>query len=128
VTLTPTVNRAIDELRSDFGAEALEVRADGEGGAYVIISGIELGPPYVQADSWVGFRVTYNYPYADVYPHYVRGDLSRIDGTPLGAGTAPTTFEGRPAVQLSRRSPRRDPARETARIKLAKVIDWLRNP
>jgi hypothetical protein len=121
------VSQAIDELRSEFGADAVDVRADAEGGAYVIISGVQLGPPYEQAESWVGFRLAYNYPYADVYPHYVRGDLSRIYGAALGVGMAATTFEDRPAIQLSRRSTRRDPLRETARIKLAKVLDWLRN-
>lgn len=127
MTLTPSVAAAIDELRTEFGDETVAARADGEGGAYVIVEHVELGSPYEQADSWVGFRLAYNHPYADIYPHYVRGDLTRADGAPLGEGTSPTTFEDRPAIQLSRRSPRRDPGRETARIKLAKVLDWLRS-
>lgn len=126
MALKPAVVAAIEELRAEYGAEAVEVRDDGDGGAYVSIDGVALGEPYQQVDTWVGFRITFSYPFADVYPHYVRGDLSRSDGGPLGEGTAPTTFEGRPAIQLSRRSARRDPARETARLKLAKVLEWLR--
>ena len=75
----------------------------------------------------MGFRVTFTYPYADVYPHFVRGDLQRIDGTPLGEATSPTTFLDRAAIQLSRRSNRRDAAIETALLKLVKVMEWLRS-
>ena len=125
--LVAGVVRALEELRAEYGTEAVTVREDGEGGAYVIVDGVELGAPYAQDETWIGFRITFSYPYADVYPHYVRGDLARVDGAPLGEGTSPTTFEGRTAIQLSRRSPRRDPARETARIKLAKVLAWLRS-
>ena len=38
-----------------------------------------------------------------------------------------TTFEGRPAMQLSRRSNRLDPETDTEAIKLHKVLTWLRS-
>ena len=43
-----------------------------------------LGAPYEQVDTWVGFHITQGCPYADVYPHFVRPDLSRVDNKPLG--------------------------------------------
>ena len=78
---------------------------------------------------------------ADTYPHYVRADLTRKDGKPLGeAMTAGHTFAAadvlrdkaempsRTAIQLSRRSNHRDPAGcETPLIKLFKVIEWIRS-
>ena len=70
-------------------------------------------------------RIPFNCPYADVYPHFVRGDLTRLDGQPLGEATSPGTFDGRPAVQISRRSNRRDQA-ETPLLKALKVLEWLR--
>lgn len=119
------VEQAIDEIRR-VEAKPLLIREDGEGGAYVILEQIDPGEPYVQTSTWIGFRISFQYPHADVYPHYVRGDLSRKDGRPLGAGTSITTFEGRPAVQLSRRSNNMDPLTDTALLKLHKVLHWLR--
>ncbi len=66
------------------------------------------------------------YPFADVYPHHVRPDLTRCDGNGLGSGMQVTRYAGfdRPSVQISRRSNNRDPSIETALHKLLKVIDW----
>ncbi len=125
--MTPEVAEAIEEIRSSFLEAALEAREDGEGGAVVLVDPVDPGPQYQQRVTWVGFRITFQYPYADVYPHFVRGDLTRVDGAPLGEGTSVTTFEGRPSVQLSRRSNRLNPETDTAAIKLHKVLTWLRS-
>ena len=111
--------------RSSSGApiEALE---DGDGGAYVTIDEVSLaGGPYKQTATWLGFHVTHTCPYADVYPHFVRPDLSRNDGNALGEGMSLGTFRNKPAVQISRRSNKRDAATETAAIKALKVMRWL---
>ena len=50
------------------------------------------GSPYVQADTWCGFTITFAHPLADIYPHFVRSDLARKDGKPFGQGFHP----GRP--------------------------------
>jgi hypothetical protein len=117
---------AVEEIRSAFPDCTVELREDGEG-VIVLINPVDPGPPYVQRETWVGFRITYQYPYADVYPHFVRGDLARVDGAPLGEGLTPTSFENRPAVQISRRSNRLNPATDTAALKLTKVLYWLGN-
>jgi hypothetical protein len=126
MALTPAVEQAIAEVRTALPDCAVTIREDGEGGAWVIVDDLKLGPPYLQDSTWVGFRVTFAYPYADVYPHFVRGDLARVDGQPLGEAMSPSAFEGRPAIQLSRRSNHLDPVRDTAMLKLGKVADWLR--
>lgn len=125
--MTPEVAEAVDEIRSSFQESAVDVREDGEGGAVVFVEPVDPGPQYQQRSTWVGFRITFQYPYSDVYPHFVRGDLARVDGAPLGEGTSVTTFEGRPSVQLSRRSNRLNPEADTAVIKLHKVLAWLRS-
>ncbi len=125
--MTPEVVEAIEEIRSSFPEAAVDLREDGEGGAVVLVDPVDPGPQYQQRATWVGFRVTFQYPYSDCYPHFVRGDLARVDGAPLGEGTSLTTFEGRAAVQLSRRSNRLDPETDTAAIKLHKVLTWLRS-
>jgi hypothetical protein len=127
--LTPDVAEAIRELAEKYPSAAITARPDEQGGAFVVVDEVPLGAPYSQPGSWVGFHVTHTCPYADVYPLFVRGDLRRIDGGALGeAITAGHTFEGRPALQLSRRANHRDNSGiETPLIKLLKVLQWLKS-
>jgi len=127
MALVDPVSDAIEEIRATFPEATVTVREDGEGGAFVIVDPVKLGQPYTHAETWAGFRITFQYPYSDVYPIFVRGDLPRSDGTQLGEALTPTTFENRSAIQVSRRSNHLNPATDTAAIKLLKVIEWLRN-
>jgi hypothetical protein len=123
--MKPEVQKAIDEIKAVHTDAPLTIREDGEGGAYVILEEIDPGPIYQQRVTWIGFRITFQYPYSDTYPHYIRGDLARVDGRALGEAMSPTTFEGRPAIQISRRSNHINPRTDTALIKLQKVLAWL---
>lgn len=123
--MSPTVVQAIDELRTTFEGAAVSSREDGEGGAYVRIDPVDPGALYTQRQTWIGFRITAQYPYADVYPLFVRADLSRADGRPLGEAMTAGTFDGSPAVQVSRRSNHLNPATDTAALKVSKVLLWM---
>ncbi|WP_181125545.1 MULTISPECIES: hypothetical protein [unclassified Rathayibacter] len=68
---------------------------DGQGGAHVVIDSIELGPGWAQESTWLAFSVSYLYPDADCYPHYVRADLAHADGRSL---KVPFHFGNRTAV------------------------------
>jgi hypothetical protein len=125
--VTPDVTKAIDEIRATFPDAQLSVREEPDGGAIVSVEPVDPGEQYRQRETWIGFRISFQYPYADVYPLFVRGDLARADGQPLGEATGDGTFEGRRAVQLSRRSNRLNPATDTAAIKVLKVLTWLRS-
>jgi hypothetical protein len=127
MALVEPVARAIAEIERGLPEVRWTIDEDGSGGAVLIGTGASLGGVWEQEETWVGFRIPFNYPYADIYPHYVRGDLHRRDRAPLGEAMSVTTFEGRPAVQLSRRSNHRVPGIETALIKLLKVLKWLRD-
>lgn len=119
---------AVREIESSFSGCAVTVKDDSSGGAIVTVDGVSLqDSPYEQDQTWVGFHITHTYPYADVYPHFVRADLKRKDGEPLGEGTSLGTFQDRPAVQLSRRNNHLNPATDTAALKLHKVLRWLRS-
>jgi hypothetical protein len=126
-SVTPAVEKAIADLRSVFSGKPIEATADGSGGAFIVVDGIDLCELYAQDSTWLGFHITYLHPASDVYPHYVRPDLSRRDGAPLGPGFAPTTWVHgqRPAMQLSRRSNRWDPRRDTPALKALKVLAWM---
>jgi hypothetical protein len=124
--ITPAVTEAIEEIRATFEGAAVTVREDGEGGQYVRIDPVDLGPPYAQRTTWIGFRITAQYPYSDIYPLFVRHDLCRTDGHALGEGiTMNHAFDGHPAVQVSRRSNHLNPATDTAALKVLKVLGWM---
>lgn len=127
VSVTLEINQAINEIKAAFFNSKVKVRADGDGGAYVTSWPVTLGDQYQNSESWIGFHITFQYPYADIYPHFVNGDLKRKDGKELGAGMSSSTFDGKPAIQISRRSNHLDPNRDTAVLKLLKVIDWIRS-
>jgi hypothetical protein len=123
--VTPEVAEALQELKESFPEATVTSRDDGEGGVFVLVEPVDPGPPYQQRQVWVGFRITGQYPYADVYPHFMIPDLARLDGQPLGQGMSPSTYDGRPAIQVSRKSNHLDPSTDTATLKLFKVLDWL---
>jgi hypothetical protein len=123
--MTPEVSSALKEITDAFSGYRLEAVEDGQGGTFVTVHDVLLDARYRQSTTWVAFHITHTYPYADVYPHFVRHDLSRKDRKPLGQGTAVGTFRGQPAIQISRRSNRHNPATDTARLKLCKVLRWL---
>ena len=124
--VTPEVRMAVAEIAAVYPHVSLE--PDGNGGAHVVVEGLKLALIYRQRETWVGFHITYAYPQADVYPHFVRGDLCRVDGAALGRGTSTgCSYSGRAAVQISRRSNRLNPAVDTALLKLQKVLLWLNN-
>jgi hypothetical protein len=121
------VSVAIENLRACFPHCQVTTEADGNGGARVAVEVVDLSDIYVQQQTWIAGHLVPQLPYADIYPLFVRGDLARRDGRPLGTGlSSGHMFLGRSAVQASRRSNRRDPAIELAGHKFLKVIEWLR--
>ena len=124
--LTAAVAKAIEEIRRTFEGCEVEVFPDGSGGAVVVVRGIPMGSPYVQAKIWVGFHITYQYPYADVYPHFTDADLTLSGGGGLGSGFGGASFRDGPAIQISRRSTRLNPETDTAALKLLKVLKWMK--
>lgn len=125
--LVGSVAAAVENLRACFPDSEIRIEADGSGGARVAVEDVTLGPPYLQASTWLAGHLVPQLPYADIYPLFVRGDLVRADARPLGGGLSNGhMFLGRSAVQVSRRSARRDPTIELAGHKFLKVIEWLR--
>jgi hypothetical protein len=123
--MTPEVQGAIHEIATAYPKCALESADDGHGGAFVTIKEVPITGPYEQEASWFGFHITHTYPYADIYPHFVRHDLNRRDKKPLGTALSIGTFRNQPAIQISRRANRHNPSTDTALLKLQKVIKWL---
>ena len=112
-------------LKERFGPACVLVTPDTQGGAFVEIENVPLGAPFSQASTWMGFQLTAMFPYADVYPHFVRADLSRVDGATLGEGISIGQFRDKQALQLSRRSKHIEPRVEMVLQKLLRVLTWL---
>ena len=118
---------AVENLRASFPESQILIEPDGNGGARVSVETVALSNTYLQDCTWIAGHLVPQLPYADIYPLFVRGDLARRDGRPLGTGlSAGHMFLERSAVQASRRSNRRNPAIELTSHKFLKVIEWLR--
>jgi hypothetical protein len=132
-TLKTAVQTAIAELRAVYGEEHVRVVPDGQGGAWAEILQIELGDAYVQSTTFVVFLLPFNLPGADIYPMFVRDDLARRDGRPLGESLQRTTLSWpgppaqRPVVQVSRRTRGSAFTSQSAAQKTEKVLEWLRS-
>lgn len=120
------VSAGIEELKRQFSSSSFTVREDEQGGAYVVIEPVMLGPKYRPATTWVGFQIPAQYPYADIYPVFIGGDVARADGTGFVAPVTPGNhFEGRPAIQVSRRNSAAQSGTQKASAKILKVLDFL---
>lgn len=121
------VSAGIEELKKQFGDLSFQVREDGQGGAYVIMEGLNLGSKYSPAITWLGFQIPAQYPYADIYPLFVGSEIARVDGKDF---IAPVTrghhFEGRTAIQISRRNTAAQTGgNQKVATKVLKVLDFM---
>jgi hypothetical protein len=123
--MIPAIAQAIEQIRISLPDCIVDTTENGGAGVDVTVRNMPLGAPYIHADTWIGFLITFQYPYADIYPHFTRPDLARLDGKGLKAGLGTAQFRGQPAVQISRRSNHWNPAIDNAVIKLLKVHRWL---
>ncbi len=120
------VSTAIEELKRQFSACSLKVREDGQGGAYVVMEPVALGAKFQPAATWIGFQIPAQYPYADIYPVFFGADTRRADGVAFQAPVTPGhNFEGRGAIQISRRSAAAQSGSQKAVAKILKVLDFL---
>jgi hypothetical protein len=120
------VQTSIQELQRQFPEAAISTRDDGSGGAYVILSPVSIDSRFNPTSTWIGFHIPSLYPYADIYPVFIGADVRRADGQ---AFVPPVThgamFEGRAAIQVSRRSSAAQQGLQKAVTKVLKVLDFL---
>jgi hypothetical protein len=120
------VATGIEELKRQFSTATFTVREDGQGGAYVVMEPVTIGPRFRPAATWFGFHIAAQYPYADIYPVFIDGDVQRVDGAPFAVPvTAGHSFEGRRALQVSRRNGAAQAGMQKAPAKILKVLDFL---
>ena len=125
--MKPDVTQAIQEIRAAFDGHDVEVVAEAQGGAHVIVRDVSIGPAFKPSQTWIGFTIPFQYPDADIYPHFIGGDVRRADDGPYGQSISVATWRDRPVLQLSRKSNRWNPATDTAALKLLQVLEWLKD-
>lgn len=124
ISIATAVAEAIEAVRLHFAGHPVEVVPDGTGGAFVTIEQVPIGASYSPSVTWLGFQINAAYPDADVYPHYT-GPVVRNDGQPHGPAIQAVPWRDRQAMQISRRSPHRDPAVDSAALKAERIRRWL---
>ncbi|HEY0167136.1 MAG TPA: hypothetical protein VGB75_08850 [Jatrophihabitans sp.] len=132
--ITPAVESAITAIEQQVPGHLIHW-PDGNGGAHVFIESIDLGVPFEQSVTWVAFHVPHTVPDGDIYPVWVRPDLARIDGGPIGKTNAAgqnfmhqnQSWFTEPAVMVSLSSNGRDPNIDSPARKLARVLATVRN-
>src|SRR5689334_23234123 len=108
--MTPDVETAIIEIKQAFSEHRVDVEAEEQGGAYVIVHDLFLGNQYTPSHSWIGFLINFQYPRSDVYPHFIDASIRRIDNAGWGDGmSGPTDWRGQQVWQISRKSNRLNP-------------------
>ena len=126
--MAPEVEEAVAEIRSAFPGHEVRATTLETGGAEIVVEGVDLTERYEPQTTFIGFRIEHSYPYSDVYPHFLRPDLRKADGTalPNPGMIQGQQWQGGQAIMVSRRSTRWDPNKDTAEGKLHKVIEWVR--
>ena len=120
------VEEAIGELRLAFPSSCVLHREDGNGGAYVIVEEVRIGPKYRPTLTWLGGHITEWYPYADIYPLFMSAEVSRVDGMAFQPPvTTGVNFENRPAIQISRSNNQTQSSPQSAQVKFLKVQQFL---
>src|SRR5207253_3030941 len=71
------VSTAIEELKRQFTASSVTASEDSQGGAYVLIDALSLGPRFRPERTWMGFQIPAQYPYADIYPVFIGAETTR---------------------------------------------------
>jgi hypothetical protein len=51
------VSAGIEELKRQFSTSFFAVREDNQGGAYIVMEPVTLGPKYRPAATWIGFQI-----------------------------------------------------------------------
>jgi hypothetical protein len=120
------VSSGIEELKRQFSSSIFTVREDGQGGAYVVVEPVALGPKFRPDSTWLGFHIPPQYPYADIYPVFIGANVARANGMPFAVPVTPGhIFEGRPAIQVSRRNSAAQSGLQKVGAKILKVLDFL---
>src|SRR5689334_21169525 len=100
--MTPEVEAAIAEIKQSFPDNQVDVEPEAQGGAYVVVQDLFIGEQHMPSRSWMAFTINFQYPRADVDPHFIDPHVRRADGAKFGEGISESAnWNERKAIQLS---------------------------
>ena len=135
--MKPAVEAAIGEIRDGLPRHEVRVKPDSDGGAYIVVAGLDIGDCFAPPESWIGFQIAWMCPEADTYPHFIDPAVRYIgqreapnqypEGNLPKSMTRNATMPGfdLTAIQVSRRSNRRNAETDSPLQKLLRVIQFL---
>lgn len=125
--MAPQIEQVLEHLEKDFPLSRITSTPVEGGSVNVIVEPVDLGPRYQPRVTWIGAQLTPGLPYSDVYPLYVGAEVGRVHGgswqVPISTGHQ---FEGRPALQISRRTNNLLATAGCAAGKFIKVLHFIR--
>lgn len=136
--MKPDVAKALKNLEANGPGTAVRTVPDADGGVYVIVDGVDIGPNFKPRRAWLGFHIVWSCADADVYPHFLDPQVKYVgngptpnnheDGPLPAAMMRGQTMPGFncPAIQVSRRSNRRNGETDSPLQKMLRVIEFLR--
>jgi hypothetical protein len=123
--LSEGVSLGLADLEEVFSGRVRH-EPDGEGGAYVVVEGIELGPNWSATSAELAFHLAYNFPASSIYPYYLQSDVVPAGGA-FPQALQRVEWRGSPMIQVSLRQERWDPRRDNAVGAVMQTQDWLRS-
>lgn len=124
--MTAAVQEAVEEIRRAYSDHPVSVEKEEQGGAYVTVGDLSIGSQYQPETSSCRFTITFQYPQADIYPHFLDPGVKRKDHNNHPQGFGGGKWRGNDMLQISRRSNKIDPMVDTAALKLEKVLQFIR--
>jgi hypothetical protein len=133
------VAEAIKEIERGSVGGTVSWEPDEDGGAYVRVDDVALGQSFSPSRTWIAFHITWAYPDADCYPHFIASEIRYVGKGPSPnehpGGNLPTSMtrdavvpgSNTPAIQVSRRSNHRNADTDSALQKLLRVVEFLRS-
>lgn len=123
-SIVPTVAAAVVYLNGLFSAEA---EPSGDGGAIVVVRGLDIGETWTPTSMNLTFEIPFNYPFAAIYPFYCEAGLARADGQALPSALQRVDWRGGSMTQVSLRASRWNPQIDTAAGAVLQVQEWFRH-
>lgn len=99
---------------------------DGEGGAFVVVEGIDLGANWTVPRAELTFHLAYNYPASAIYPYYLPAGVIPASGS-MPPALQQVVWRETPVIQVSLRHANWDPRRDNALGAVMQTQDWLRS-
>jgi len=122
--VTADVADALTEIGVHYGRRASH-EPDGEGGALIVIQGVELPVSWGRKIAPLHFVIPFNFPATPPYPYYLPQDVQ--PPPPWHQALQPIEWRGESMIQVSLRNANWNAAKDSIVGCVMQVSAWLRS-